>query len=103
MVGQVELLHEDTWTCKHSSMTQTRHWTAYNAASCEEKRRFVALLADLCSGVPTVRLPGVGRPRLPLKGMLFAAAYKVYVGFSSRRFTSDLRDAFVDGHIQRCS
>jgi hypothetical protein len=31
--------------------------------------------------------------------MVFACAYKVYVGFSSRRFTSDLRDAFIDGHI----
>ncbi len=31
--------------------------------------------------------------------MLFASVYKVYVGFSSRRFTSDLRDAFVDGHV----
>jgi transposase len=30
--------------------------------------------------------------------MLFAAAYKVYVGFSSRRFTTDLRDAFIGGH-----
>jgi transposase len=41
----------------------------------------------------------MGRPRLPLSDMLFASAYKVYVGFSSRRFTTDLRDAFVGGHI----
>jgi transposase len=31
--------------------------------------------------------------------MLFAAAYKVYVGFSARRFTTDLRDAFANGLI----
>lgn len=31
--------------------------------------------------------------------MLFASVYKVYVGFSSRRFTSGLRDALVDGHV----
>ncbi len=31
--------------------------------------------------------------------MVFASVYKVYVGFSSRRFTTDLRDAFVGGHI----
>ena len=31
--------------------------------------------------------------------MLFASVYKVYVGFSSRRFTSDLREAFVDGFV----
>ncbi len=81
-------------------MIESRNWTAYNLASCEEKRRFVALLADLCGTVPQPpRPPGAGRPRLPLKDMLFASAYKVYVGFSSRRFTTDLRDAFVDGHI----
>ena len=34
---------------------------------------------------------------MPLSDMLFASIYKVYVGFSARRFTSDLRDAFVDG------
>jgi len=78
---------------------ESRNWTAYNIAQSEEKARFVVLLADLCSGVPTARLPGAGRPRLPLKDMLFAAAYKVYVGFSARRFTSDLREAFVSGQI----
>jgi len=36
---------------------------------------------------------------LLLSDMVFAAVYKVYVGFSSRRFTSDLQDAFVEGHI----
>lgn len=78
----------------------SRSWTTYNAASCEEKSRFVALLADLCRGVPQPpRLPGAGRARLPLKDMVFAAAYKVYIGFSSRRFTSDLRKAFVDGQV----
>jgi len=28
-----------------------------------------------------------------------ASVYKVYVGFSLRRFTSDLRQAFVEGHV----
>ena len=41
----------------------------------------------------------MGRPRLPLSDMVFASVFKVYVGFSSRRFTTDLRDAFVAGHI----
>ncbi len=80
-------------------MIESRNWTAYNIAQSEEKTRFVVLLADLCSGIPTVRLPGAGRPRLPLKDMLFASAYKVYVGFSARRFTTDLREAFVSGQI----
>lgn len=80
-------------------MIESRKWTAYNAAQSEEKTRFVALLADLCNTVPQPPQFGKGRPRLPLSDMLFASVFKVYVGFSSRRFTSDLRDAFVDGLI----
>ena len=41
----------------------------------------------------------MGRPRLPLSDMVFASVFKVYCGFSSRRFTTDLRDAFVEGLI----
>lgn len=81
-------------------MTQAGHWTAYNTAQSEEKSRFLVLLADLCSDVPQPpRLPGAGRSRLPLSDMLFAAAYKVYVGFSARRFTCDLKEAYLDGLI----
>ena len=74
-------------------------WTNDNAAQSEEKHRFVELLADLSNTVAQLPQRGRGRPRLPLSDMVFASVYKVYVGFSSRRFTSDLRDAFVDGLI----
>ena len=77
---------------------KTRSWTDYNAAQVEEKVRFTELLADLCSGIPQPEQTK-GRPRLPLSDMVFAAAYKVYVGFSSRRFTCDLREAYADGLI----
>lgn len=72
-----------------------RDWISYNVAQSEEKTRFVELLADLCSTVPQPPQEGKGRPRLPLSDMLFASVYKVYVGFSSRRFTSDLREAYT--------
>jgi transposase len=75
------------------------NWTAYNAAQSEEVTRFVELLADLCNTVPRPKQHGKGRPRLPLSDMVFASVYKVHVGFSARRFTSDLRDAFVEGRI----
>src|SRR5215204_6515850 len=78
---------------------ESRNWTAYNIAQSEEKHRFVELLADLCSTVPQPKQEGKGRPKLPLSDMLFAAVYKVYVGFSSRRFTSDLRDAYTAGLV----
>ena len=77
-----------------------QNWTAYNAAQSEEKARFIELLADLCESVPEPEYT-FGRPRLPLADMLFACAYKVYSGFSVRRFTSDLRDACERGHVAR--
>ena len=36
---------------------------------------------------------------MPLSDILFASVYKVYVGFSSRRFTSNLREAYANGLI----
>jgi hypothetical protein len=78
---------------------ESQNWTAYNAAQSEEKRRFVVLLSDLCHTVSQPEQRGRGRPRLPLADMVFASAFKVYVGFSSRRFTCDLRDAYANGLI----
>jgi len=80
-------------------VTCTQDWTAYNAAQSEEKTRFGILLADLCKGIPHPVHEGKGRPALPLADMIFASAYKVYTDFSSRRFTSDLRDANTDGLV----
>jgi transposase len=81
-------------------VTYGQNWSAYNAAKTEEKTRFAELLADLCSGIPQPEQVK-GRPRLPLSDMVFASAYKVYCGFSSRRFTSDLREAHANGFVSR--
>ena len=80
------------------ALTYRQNWSAYNAAQTEEKTRFASLLGELCQGVPQPEQTK-GRPRLPLGDMVFASAFKVYSGFSSRRFTSDLREAQSDGHI----
>jgi transposase len=61
-------------------------------AQTEEKARFIVLLDALCKLVDQPTQTN-GRPRLPLADMVFACVYKVYVGFSSRRFMSDLREA----------
>lgn len=73
-------------------MTYSQEWSSYNRAQVGEKDTFMRLLADLCKGVP--QPPQLkGRPRLPLSDMAFAATFKVYCRFSSRRFSSDLREA----------
>ena len=84
---------------KTMRVTYRQDWPAYNAAQTEEKARFGTLLSELCRGVPQPVQKGRGRPSLPLSDMLFACAYKVYTGFSSRRFTSDLRNAEENGLI----
>ena len=84
---------------KVTRKTYPQNWPAYNAAQSEEKTRFGILLADLCQGIQQPIHEGRGRPTLPLADMLFASAYKIYTGFSSRRFTSDLRDAKADGLV----
>ena len=43
----------------------------------------------------------MGRPRLPLEDMIFAATFKVYSTVSGRRFMSDLRDSHAKGHISK--
>jgi transposase len=83
---------------KTVKVTYAQNWTAYNAAQSEEKTRFAALLSDLCSLVPQPPQT-FGRPRLPLSDMVFASAFKVYTGFSSRRFTSYVREAHDYGLI----
>jgi len=79
-------------------VTYSQDWSAYNAAQTEEKARFMQLLADLCKGIPQPQQAN-GRPRLPLSEMVFASAFKVYTGFSSRRFTSDMREVHDMGLI----
>jgi transposase len=93
--------HDDgTVTTTAQKVTYSQHWSTYNEAQVNEKDTFVKLLADLCSGIPQPP-QATGRPRLPLGDMVFAAVYKVYCGFSSRRFQSDLRDAHAKGLISR--
>lgn len=82
----------DGETVASERVTYSQEWSTYNRAQVEEKDTFMRLLADLCSTVPQPP-QSKGRPRLPLADMAFAATFKVYSRFSSRRFSSDMRDA----------
>ena len=78
------------------TVTYTQDWAAYNRAQCQEKERFLPMLADLCTTVPQPP-QGRGRPRLPVSDMAFAAVSKVYAGLSARRFDSDVRENTAKG------
>jgi transposase len=80
--------------------TYKQDWSAYEAAQTNEKAEFLQLLSDLCSMIAEPeRKQGRGRPAASLAAQVFAACYKVYSGFSGRRFMTDLRDAVDKGHV----
>jgi transposase len=76
-----------------------QNWPVYNAAQTQEKERFLSLLHDICRGVQQPAPPKNGRRTVLRADGIFCAAYKVYSGFSARRFMSDLRDAHAKGYI----
>jgi hypothetical protein len=97
---ETETTPDGTTVTQTARMTYSQEWSSYNRAQVEEKDTFMRLLADLCSGVEQPE-QGKGRPRLPLSDMAFSAAFKVYTRFSSRPFSSDLREAEERGLITK--
>lgn len=76
-------------------------WPMYQVGQIEEKKRFLALLHDLCRGVEDPPVNKVGRKRTPMADMIFACAFKVYSTLSSRRFGTDLADAHERGYVSK--
>jgi transposase/predicted nucleic acid-binding Zn finger protein len=82
--------------------TYRQEWGIYNLAQAEEKRRFLALLYDLCRGLPNPPpQPKGGRTRTDMSDMVFMAVYKVYSMLSGRRFCTDVEEAFEKGYLTR--
>jgi transposase len=91
-----QLLFEET-------RVYTQDWPAYNTAQATEKKRMQVLLADLCRNLPEEDRSHKTGPRPHLtKDAIFAMVFKVYSGFSSRRFSTDLAEAHEKGHTSRC-
>lgn len=75
-------------------------WASYNKAQMNERDLFMKLFRELCAGI--VEPPQkMGRPRLPLADMVFAAGLKVYRGSSARRFMGDMKDAEKAGLVEK--
>lgn len=88
-------------TLTETRQTYTQDWPAYNRAQSIEKDRLQELLVDLCSGLEEPECSGAGRKPHSLRDSLFAMVFKVYCGFSTRRVSSDLREAHERGHLSR--
>jgi len=81
--------------------TYKQNWPAYDEAQTTEKHRFQILLHDICRGLTEPSRPSKGRHGHTLRDTVFAAAFKVYTTFSSRRFSCDLLDAHTRGYVSR--
>lgn len=78
--------------------TYSQNWPAYNQAQMNEQAMFGRLLRELCDTI--VQPPQeIGRPRLPLSDMVYAAATQVYFGKSGRRNTTNIRNAQANGQL----
>jgi transposase len=82
---------------KKEQPTYRQNWSSYNQAATNEKARFLELLYALSQNLEESP-QATGRPRVPLADRIFAVAYKVFSTMSSRRFTSDLREAKQRGY-----
>ena len=80
--------------------TYKQEWHAYNLAQVHEKAKLQILLAELCKGIEEP-IQTMGRPRLPLSDIIFAAVFKVYSNISCRRFNTDLREAHAKGYLTK--
>lgn len=75
-------------------------WAAYNRAQCEEERTAKVLLRSLCDGIEEP-VQKMGRPRMPLRDVTFAAAMKVFGTMSGRRSTTDIKACEAAGLVDR--
>jgi transposase len=100
-------VHADGSVTETKSITLTKKttykqdWASYNRAQAIEKDRFQELLADLCGGLPEPERTGSGRKPHAVKDAVFTIVYKVYSTFSSRRFSSDLLEAYERGYLSK--
>lgn len=81
-------------------ITYPQNWSQYDKSQIEEKSRFMELLDDLIKSVEEEQNKATGRPKIPIKDLIFASALKVYTQFSLRRFMSDLEVAKEKGFVR---
>ncbi|MEK6883986.1 MAG: transposase [Nanoarchaeota archaeon] len=73
-------------------ITYSQDWKNYNLAQQREKEYFMRLLAELTARINNKPYE-FGRPTAPLSDMLYSMIFKVYSGFSGRRFNTDMETA----------
>jgi len=90
----------NTTITKSIRVSYPQKWSAYDKSQTNEKKLFMELLRDLCNNIPEPEYT-FGRPKLSIVDMVFASALKVYITFSLRRFTSDIKTAKEMGYVSK--
>lgn len=75
------------------------NWKAYHQSQVSEKIQFQYLLNELCKPIETPH-PQTGRKKFEFSDLVYAMVFKVYSCFSSRRFMSDLHEAFGKEYLK---
>ena len=76
-------------------------WRAYHRAQTNEGWLFPQLLHALCALVSEPANSRTGRPRVPVRDLLFGEVYREYCDLSSRRCHTNIEDIAMDGWISR--
>ena len=98
--GTVTVKQTTTITETIKKQNYKQDWPAYNAAQINEKEKFLNLLSALCTGIQEPEKAKKGRTPIARSVGLFAACFKVYSGFSARRFSTDLRECVGKGFLE---
>ena len=80
---------------------QLTDWQAYNRAQTNEGWLFPQLLHALCALVPEPAGQATGRPKTPVRDLLFGEVYREYSGLSSRRCHTGIKEVAEDGYISK--
>ncbi len=81
-------------------ITYKQDWKNYNLAQQKEKELFMKFLADITSRIQNPAYT-FGKPTNPLSDMIYSMVFKVYSGFSGRRFNTDMREAKESDYISK--
>ena len=97
---ELEIPDGSTVVTEAIRLSYPQDWPAYNKAQTKEESTVKTLLASLCDGIEQPP-QAMGRPRMPLRDVVYGATMKVYGTMSGRRSTTDLRACEDAGHVDR--
>jgi Transposase DDE domain/SWIM zinc finger len=95
---ELEMPDGSTVVTEAIRVSYPQRWAQYNRAQVEEKSRLQILLGDLCANIAQPPQP-MGKPRLPLRDVVYGSCMKVYTTVSGRRASSDLRSCEAAGYM----